>query len=221
MRRRIIAGWLAVSSGFMPCAMAGMDRDIDRAWLEGGIGAASVSMQASGLSEGEGAAVISMALGYRATRSFGVGLEYASSAPMYGCQHWDCGGAARDFKPQFNRASLFGELRMFHGQLRLRYGVGDASYCYAGGRGWDLWGMVLTGVLDDDEYLDQPDCKAVHGLARSASLSYHWRTRYMDSPLSIGLRLGLEDSSIHGRQSIGLPSMRYRATTFTVQLAFN
>lgn len=188
-----------------------------RGWLEGGVGAASVSLQTTGVPEQHGTAVISMGLGYQLTRTFGIGAEYASSAPLYGCQQWDCAGQVQDFRPEFNRASLFGELRLFHGQLRLRYGLGDTSYCYAGGRGLDLWYMVLS---DDDDDLGDLNCSAVHGLARTASVSYHWRWPEMRGA-GASLRLGMEHADLHGRRDIGLPPMRYRAVTLTLQLALD
>lgn len=219
MRRHLAATLLVTIAGFvgMPAVAAGpSDFRQDRGgWAEAGVGAASVSMQTTGLPERHGTAVISMGLGYRATRTFGIGVEYASSAPLYGCQQWDCAGQVRDFRPEFNRASLFGELRLYRGQLRLRYGMGDTSYCYAGGRGLDLWYMVLS----DDDDVEDLSCSAVHGLARSASVSYHWR--WEDSRTSAGLRLGMEQADLHGRRAIGLPPMRYRALTLTLQLAFN
>jgi hypothetical protein len=74
-------------------------------------------------------------------------------------------------------------------------------------------------VLSDDDDVEDLSCSAVHGLARSASVSYHWR--WEDSRTSAGLRLGMEQADLHGRRAIGLPPMRYRALTLTLQLAFN
>jgi hypothetical protein len=206
---------IAGSTGMQAMAREPLDFSRRGGWLEAGVGAASVSMQTTGLPERQGTAVVSMGLGYQATRAFGVGVEYASSAPLYGCRDWDCAGQAHEFRPEFNRASLFGELRLFRGQLRLRYGLGDTSYCYAGGRGLDLWYMVLSD--DDDE--ENLSCSAVHGFARSASVSYHWH--WQDSPAGAALRLGMEHADLHGRRAIGLPPMRYQAVTLTLQIAFD
>ena len=66
----------------------------------------------------------------------------------------------------------------------------------------NLWYLAL----EDDDYVDVYDCKAVHGLAKSLSLGYHWRMVDHDSmPVVAGLRLGVEDADMHGKASAGLP----------------
>ena len=120
--------------------------------------------------------------------------------------------------PAFNRASVFGEMRMLDGRVRLRYGVGDISYCFAGGAGLNLWYLAL----DDDDPAAFYTCESVHGLARSASIGYHWRMFGGDgTPVVAGLKLGVEDARFRAEPRVGLPSFHYRAVTLTLQFSFN
>jgi hypothetical protein len=194
---------------------AGLE-DEGRVWLEGGIGGGSISTQAEGLPDRHGAAILSLGFGFRATSQASIGFEYATNASLSGCQRWDCQHTSWDFMPAFNRATVFGEMRFFEGRMRLRYGVGDLSYCYAGGAGLNLWYLAL----EDDDYVDLYSCSAVHGMAKSASVSYHWRMPG-ESPLTAGIKLGVEDAYMHGKQAVGLPPFHYRAVTLTLQMSFN
>lgn len=200
-------------------ATSGMDEDW-RWWLEGGMGGGWVDTRAPGLPGRHGAAILSMAVGFRATPQASIGFEYSTSAALSGCQRWDCQGHTWNFMPAFNRATLFGEMRFFEGRMRLRYGVGDLSYCHAGGAGMNLWYLAIEALAQDETAVF--DCSSVHGFVKSASLGYHWRMSDGDStPLVAGLKLGVEDSYMHGKQSAGLPPFHYRAVTFTFQLSFN
>jgi len=123
--------------------------------------------------------------------------------------------------PMFNRASAFGEMRVLDGRLRLRYGLGDVSYCYGGGAGVNLWSLVAL-ALEDDDYVNLHTCDAVHGLGRSASIGYHWSMSGGDTPaVNAGLQLGVEDAYMHGEPRVGLPRVHYRAVTLSLQLSFN
>lgn len=191
-----------------------------RTWLEGGIGGAQINTRAERLPGRRGAAIISTGAGFRLTPELGIGLEFATNASLSGCQRWDCDGRSWDFMPAFNRVSVFGEMRVLDERVRLRYGVGDLSYCYRGGAGMNLWFMAIV-ALDGDETAVF-DCSSVHGWVKSASIGYHWRMKPVDStPLMAGLKLGLEDSHMRGKPSAGLPPFHYRAVTLTFQLSFN
>lgn len=223
MRRLPVSGAVSSLVAFLLCLSSpaqagntGFDQDW-RWWLEGGIGGGSISTHAEGLPDRRGAAILSLGVGFRATPQASIGFEYATNASLSGCQRWDCQRRGWNFMPAFNRATVFGEMRFFDGRMRLRYGVGDLSYCYAGGAGLNLWYLAL----EDDDYVDVYSCDAVHGMAKSASLSYHWRRPDGESPLTAGLKLGVEDAYMHGKQAAGLPPFHYRAVTLTFQLSFN
>ncbi len=226
MRRKIIAVLFAALSGLflaMP-RPANADQfgleDQERWWAEGGFGGARVLTTAPGLPGWRGAVVLSAGFGVHATEHFGIGFEYASSAALSSCAHWDCGGQSWNFKPNFNRATVFGELRMFQGRLRMRYGFGDNSFCYGGGPGFSLWYLAIEAMEDDDEF-ESASCAARHGTVRTASISYHWRWMEEAEPVTAGLRLGVERGDFRARQSIGMPAFGYRAVTLTLQLSFN
>ncbi len=224
MRKLLVSTWLVSVATLLlgvsaPARASNADMTDDSGWwLEGGIGGGQFNTRAEGLPGRHGGAVLSFGFGFRATARTAIGLEYATNATLSACQRWDCEGRSWDFMPAFNRATVFGEMRFFEGQLRLRYGVGDLSYCYAGGAGLNLWYLAL----DDDDYVDIYSCRAVHGLAKSASIGYFWRMPGGEvAPVTAGLKLGVEDSYMHGKQSAGLPPFHYRAVTLTLQLNFN
>ena len=177
MGKSLATGWLlvitGVALGISLQARAGepVPGEGGRWWMEGGIGGAQVDTRAQGLPGRHGAAILSAGLGFRATPELAIGFEYATSASLSGCERWDCHGRSWDFMPAFNRASVFGEMRLLQGRVRLRYGLGDVSYCYGGGAGLNLWYLAL----EDDDYVDFYSCDAVHGLVRSASIGYHWQ----------------------------------------------
>ena len=225
MRNFPVKVWVAAIGTFVlglsPLVRAGdFDMDVEsRWWLEGGIGGGQVDTRAPGLPGRHGTAILSLGAGFRATPQASIGFEYATSASLFGCQRWDCEGHSWEFMPAFNRATLFGEIRFLDGRMRLRYGVGDLSYCYAGGAGLNLWYLALDG--DDDDFVNLYTCDAVHGFVKSASLGYFWR---MDGgsgvPATAGLKLGVEDANMHGAARVGLPPFHYRAVTLTLQLSF-
>jgi hypothetical protein len=226
MRRLLVSGAVSSLAAMLLCLSspvragnAHLDEDW-RWWLEGGIGGGRLDTRAQGLPGRHGAAVLSLGIGFRATPQASIGFEYSTNAALSGCQRWDCQGRTWDFMPAFNRATLFGEMRFFDGRMRLRYGVGDLSYCHAGGAGMNLWYLAIEALAEDDTAVF--DCSAVHGLVKSASIGYHWHMPGGDAtPLMAGLKLGVEDSYMHGKQSAGLPPFHYRAVTLTFQLSFN
>lgn len=219
MRKLLVVSLFATVAGLLvapPGGAQSMDLD-ERWWLEGGIGASQVETPAAVLPGQRGGAVLSVGGGFRPVRELGFGIEYSSNAPFTGCQRWDCDGDTRNFKPGFNRLSAFGELRLFQGKVRLRYGVGDVSYCYRGRPSFDLWNVLFNG--NDTAY---SSCDSVSGFAKSASIGFHWmEDDGAGNPMAAGLRLGVEEADFKGRARIDLPAFRYRAATLTLQLSLN
>jgi hypothetical protein len=194
-----------------------VDED-SRWWLEGGVGGGQINTRAQGMQGRHGAAILSVGAGFRATARTSIGLEYSTNAPVSACQRRDCEDRGREFRPAFNRATVFGEMRFFDGRLRMRYGAGDLSYCHAGGAGLNLWYLVF----EDDESSRMFNCRAVHGFAKTLSVGYHWRMSGGDSdPVTGGLKLGVEDAYMRGKRSASLPPFHYRAVTLTLQFSFN
>jgi hypothetical protein len=208
----------AIACGICQPATSDPLEDDARVWMESGFGGASVDTRAAELPGERGAAVLTIGMGYRATRHFGIGAEYASSASLSGCHQWGCGGAGEEFKPSFNRISLFGEVRMLEGSVRLRYGLGSVSYCYSGGYGFDLWYLLLQ---DEDELDSHTGCDSTSGRVHSASIGYHWRWWDGSSPMVAGLRLGVEQAKFRPVSGVGVPGFRYRAATLTLQISLN
>lgn len=218
----VILSCLAVAGPVRLASAAGIDelQPQERAWLEGAIGGARIDTQSVDFPGTRGAALLSMGIGFRITPQLAFGAEYASSASLSGCQRWDCEGSTWEFMPSFNRASVFGEMRVLDGRVRLRYGIGDVSYCYGSGPGLNLWQMVVDSL--DDYASSNYSCNAVHGWAKSASISFHWSIPGNNSvPMSAGLKLGVEEARMRSEPEVGLPPFRYRAVTLTVELGFN
>lgn len=201
-----------------------------RWWVSAGLGGATVRSGEPAPSAGRSGVAASVDAGYRYSREWGMGVEYALVAPLAGCTAWDCAASKGEFAPNFTRLTAFAEYRPQRSGWRLRAGAGVSRFCYQ--RHWSesAWGwgdtleLVISSLLEED-YIDDParrsgawQCDgAAKALGATISVGRDWRASRQGS-LTFGWRLTAEAANFDQTAAIGLPAFRHRAVMLSLHL---
>lgn len=227
--RHVVKGMLCLLAlgAMLPATAQNAPLDYERWWAGIGFGATSVKFLAPSPAAGRDGVAANVEVGYRATRDFGLGLELRGLLPVGGCREWQC-DSPRRFAPGFSKLQAFAELRPGDTGLRLRAGVGMTRFCYErhwDDNGWSIYDTLLA-IIDDEYYYADDGSGAWHcdasrrALGGSVSIGYDWRVD-REAPLFVGVRLAAEAANFRADPAIGMPKLRHRAVTLTLQLHVN
>jgi hypothetical protein len=208
------------------------DESAPRLWLGVGVGGAAVQSLAPAPSAGEDALNLSIDVGYRFTPQWGVGLEFGAVLPANGCPDWQCPVNSAEFAPSFTRILAFGEFRPRQSGWRFRAGAGLSRFCYRSHWSDTAWSWVDTvdfalQLLGDDAISNETvgsgghRCDArMNALGGTVSAGYDWPVR-PESPVAMGLQLGVEAANFGANPASDLPAFRHRAVTLLLRLDIN